>query len=76
MRPWPFFGERNTGLTGRGQTVEAQGQKGPDSSICADAIRNLASGAHIQFDAGIPGNVARIRALMCAGIGDMLRGLR
>lgn len=53
--------------------MEAQGQKGPDSSICADAIRNLASGAPIQFDLGIPGNGALVRVLMCAGIGDMLR---
>lgn len=56
--------------------MEVQGKKEPDGSICADTIRNLASGAHIRFDAEIPGNVARIRALMCAGIGDMLRGLR
>ena len=59
-----FFGDSNTGLIGRGQTMEVHGKKGPDGSVYAESILNRTNGTRIQFDSGISGNVVRVLTLM------------
>lgn len=59
-----FFGEANTGLIGRGQTLQVKGKYGPDHTVFASEIVNLTNGSLISIDSGIPGGVIRVITLV------------
>lgn len=61
-----FFGEANTGLIGRGQTLQVKGKYGADRTVYASEIVNLTNGSLISIDGGIPGGVIRVVTLVLA----------
>lgn len=63
-----FFGEANTGLIGRGQTLQVKGRFGSDRTIYATEIENLTNGSRIEIDSGIPSAVVRVLTLLLVGI--------
>lgn len=59
-----FFGEANTGLIGRGQTLQVKGRFGADRTVYASEIVNLTNGSLISIHSGVPGNVIRVITLV------------
>lgn len=55
-----YFGDMNTGLIGRGQTMQVRGQYGPDHTVYASEICNMTNGSRIDIDKGLPGTVVRL----------------
>lgn len=59
-----FFGEANTGLIGRGQTLQVRGRFGADRTVYASEIVNLTNGSLISIHGGVPGSVIRAVTLI------------
>lgn len=59
-----FFGEANTGLISRGQTLQVRGRMGADRTVYATRIENMTNGSLISIDSGIPGGLIRVVTLL------------